>query len=158
MIIALYPGSFDPITNGHLDIARRSAAIFDKVIMGVYDRPFNKNLLFTTEERIKLAREATADIGNVEVQPYSSLTVNFARSIGARVIVRGLRMSPDFEHEFEIAVMNRKLAPDLDMVCFMASVDYQFLSSSLLKEVAQLDGTLENMVPENVARALKSKL
>ena len=158
MIIALYPGSFDPITNGHLDIARRSAAIFDKVVMGVYDRPFNKNLMFNTEERLKLAREATADIANVEVLPYSSLTVDFARSVGARVIVRGLRMSPDFEHEFEIAVMNRKLAPDLDMVCFMASVDYQFLSSSLLKEVAQLDGTLKNMVPENVARALKDKL
>ena len=158
MIIALYPGSFDPITNGHLDIARRSAAIFDKVVMGVYDRPYNKNLMFTIEERIKLAREAVADIENVDVQPYSYLTVDFARSIGARVIVRGLRMSPDFEHEFEIAVMNRKLAPDLDMVCFMASVDYQFLSSSLLKEVAQLDGTLENMVPENVARALKAKL
>ncbi len=158
MITALYPGSFDPITNGHLDIARRSAAIFDKVVMGVYNRPYNKNLMFTTDERIKLAREATADIGNVEVQPYCSLTVDFARSIGARVIVRGLRMSPDFEHEFEIAVMNRKLAPDLDMVCFMASVDYQFLSSSLLKEVAQLDGKLEDMVPENVARALKAKL
>lgn len=158
MTIALYPGSFDPITNGHLDIARRAAAIFDKVVVGVYDRPFNKNLMFTTEERLKLAREATADIGNVEVLPYTALTVNFARSIGAKVIVRGLRMSPDFEHEFEIAVMNRKLAPDLDMVCFMASVDYQFLSSSLLKEVAQLDGKLETMVPENVARALKAKL
>lgn len=157
MIIAMYPGSFDPLTRGHLDITRRAAAIFDKVVMGVYDRP-HKQLMFSAEERVAQAREATADIANVEVQAYTTLTVEFARVIGARVIVRGLRMSPDFEREFEMALMNRMLAPDLDLVCFMASVEYQFLSSSLLKEVAQLKGNLENMVPDNVAAALKKKL
>lgn len=157
MIIALYPGSFDPLTKGHLDITRRAAAIFDKVVMGVYDRP-HRQLMFSAKERVEQAREATKDLPNVEVQSYTTLTIEFARKIGARVIVRGLRMSPDFEREFEMALMNRLLAPDLDMVCFMASVEYQFLSSSLLKEVAQLQGNLEKMVPENVAIALKKKL
>ena len=157
MIIAMYPGSFDPLTRGHLDITRRAAALFDKVVMGVYDRP-HKQLMFTAEERVAQAREATSDLPNVEVRSYTTLSVEFAREIGARVIVRGLRMSPDFEREFEMAMMNRKLAPDLDLVCFMASVEYQFLSSSLLKEVALLDGNLEHMVPDNVAAALKKKL
>ncbi len=157
LIIAMYPGSFDPLTRGHLDITRRAAALFDKVVLGVYDRP-HKKLMFSAEERVQLARESTAHMPNVEVMSYSTLTIEFARQIGARVIVRGLRMSPDFEREFEMALMNRKLAPDLDLVCFMASIEYQFLSSSLLKEVALLGGNLEHMVPENVAAALKKKL
>lgn len=155
--IALYPGSFDPITNGHLDIATRAARIFDKVIIGVYDRP-NKKLLFTTEERVELGRLSCQGVPNIEVTSFSGLTVEFAKQMGARVIVRGLRMSADFENEFDMAMMNRNLAPDLELVCFMANLKYQFLSSSLLKEVANLGGNIENLVPEPVLKALKSKI
>lgn len=156
MITALYPGSFDPITNGHIDIARRSASLFDKLIIGVYDRP-EKRLLFSTSERVALAKKAVAHLKNVQVQSYSGLTVVYAKKIGAKVMVRGLRMSSDFEREFEMEMMNKKLVPDLELVCMMASLQYQFLSSSLLKEVAQLEGCLDNMVPEYVAVALRKK-
>ena len=156
MAIAIYPGSFDPVTHGHLDIIKRASSIFDKLIVGVYDRP-EKRLLFSTEERIQMTQQATAHLKNVKIQPYSGLTVDFAKKAGAQVMVRGLRMSSDFEREFEMAMMNKKLAPDLELVCFMASLQYQFLSSSLLKEVAQLGGCLEAMVPDHVAKALRSK-
>ena len=156
MITALYPGSFDPITNGHLDIATRASRIFDKLIIGVYDRP-EKRLLFSTEERLELVKKAVAHLKNVKVQLYSGLTVVFAKKMGARVMVRGLRMSSDFEREFEMEMMNKKLVPDLELVCMMASLQYQFLSSSLLKEVAQLEGCLDNMVPDHVAVALRKK-
>jgi len=157
LTIALYPGSFDPITNGHIDIIERASAIFDKLIVGVYDRP-EKHILFPTGERVKLAKQAVSHLSNVEVQSYSQLTVEFARKVGAKVLVRGLRMSPDFEREFEMAMTNKKLAPDLELVCFMASLQYQFLSSSLIKEVAQLHGRLDGMVPDHVAAALREKL
>ena len=156
MTIAIYPGSFDPVTLGHLDIIQRAASIFDKLIVGVYDRP-EKRLLFSTEERVRMAQQAVAKLKNVRVQPYSGLTVGFAKEMGAQVMVRGLRMSSDFEREFEMAMMNKKLAPDLELVCFMASLQYQFLSSSLLKEVAQLGGCLKEMVPDHVAAALKRR-
>jgi pantetheine-phosphate adenylyltransferase len=156
LITALYPGSFDPITNGHIDIAKRAAAIFDKLIIGVYDRP-EKHILFSVAERVNLAKRAIAHLKNVTVQSYSGLTVTYAQKIGAKVMVRGLRMSPDFEREFEMEMMNKKLVPDLELVCMMASLQYQFLSSSLLKEVAQLEGCLDNMVPDHVAVALKKK-
>ncbi len=157
MTIAIYPGSFDPITNGHVDIIKRAAAVFDKLIIGVYDRP-RKNLLFTPKERVELARKAVANIGkDIDVQLYSGLTVDFAKHVRAKVMVRGLRMSSDFEGEFEMAMMNKKLAPNLELVCFMTSIQYQFLSSSLLKEVAQLGGCLDDMVPDHVATALKNK-
>jgi len=156
MTIAVYPGSFDPVTHGHLDIIRRASVIFDKVIVAVYDRP-EKKLLFSTEERVKLARQATVKLSNVQIQSYSGLTVDFARKVGAQVMVRGLRMSSDFEREFEMAMMNKKLASDLELVCFMASLQYQFLSSALLKEVAQLGGCFEDLVPLHVATALKEK-
>ncbi len=156
MITALYPGSFDPITNGHIDIATRAAFVFDKLIIGVYDRP-EKRVLFSIDERVNLAKKAVAHLKNVRVQPYSGLTVAFAKKIGAKVMVRGLRMSSDFEREFEMEMMNKKLVPELELVCFMASLQYQFLSSSLLKEVAQLEGCLTNMVPEHVAVALRKK-
>ncbi len=156
MTIAIYPGSFDPITNGHLDIVKRASAIFDELVIGVYDRP-EKRLLFSTEERVEMAQQAIVDFGNVRAQAYSGLTVDFARKVGAKVMVRGLRMSSDFEREFEMAMMNKKLAPDLELVCLMASLQYQFLSSSLLKEVAQLGGCLEDMVPSHVANALRRK-
>jgi pantetheine-phosphate adenylyltransferase len=156
LTIAIYAGSFDPITHGHLDIIKRASPMFSKLIVGVYDRP-EKRLLFSTEERIQMVRQAVANLKNVDAQSYSGLTVDFAKKVGAQVMVRGLRMSSDFEREFEMAMMNKKLAPDLELVCLMASLQYQFLSSSLLKEVAQLGGCLEEMVPEHVAAALRKK-
>ncbi len=157
MTIAIYPGSFDPITNGHLDVATRAARLFEKVVIGVYDTP-DKRLVFTTEERIELATKATADLPNVEVEPYAGLTVDFAKEVKARAVVRGLRMSADFEREFDMAIMNKKLSPDIEVVCLMADYKYQFLSSSLLKEVASLEGCIEDLVPGPVAAALRLKL
>lgn len=157
MTIAVYPGTFDPITNGHLDIVKRAAWLFDRIVMGVYEKS-NKHLVFTTEERVELARLAVANIPNVEVKSFSGLTVDFVKGEEARVMIRGLRMNADFEKEFEMALMNRKLAPDLDLLCLMASQEYQFLSSSLLKEVARLNGNISDLVPEHVAEALKKKV
>jgi len=154
--IAIYPGSFDPITNGHLDIAIRAAKIFDKLIIGVYETP-NKPLLFTTEERVKLIGKAIADLPNVEVESFSGLTVDFARRVKAKAMVRGLRMSADFEREFDMAMMTKKLYPELEFVCLMSRVEYQFLSSSLLKEAASLGGNIDDLVPKDVALALKKK-
>jgi pantetheine-phosphate adenylyltransferase len=154
--IAIYPGSFDPITNGHLDIATRAAKVFDKLIIGVYETP-SKPLLFSTEERVELIRKAIADLPNVEVQSFSGLTVDFARRVKAKAMVRGLRMSADFEREFDMAMMNKKLFPDLEFVCLMSSVEYQFLSSSLMKEAASLGGAIDELVPEHVATALRKK-
>lgn len=158
MTVAVYPGSFDPITNGHLDIATRAAALFDKVIVAVYDAP-PKSLRFTTEERAEMVRKAVAHLPNVTVETYSGLTVDFARKIKAKVLVRGLRMSSDFEREFEMALMNKKLAPELESVFLMANLAYQFLSSSLLKEVADLgySDTIGKLVPAHVAARLKRK-
>ncbi|MBI4286782.1 MAG: pantetheine-phosphate adenylyltransferase [Chloroflexi bacterium] len=158
MPIAIYPGSFDPITNGHLDIAQRAARLFDRLVIGVYDIPA-KRLLFTTEERVALSKQAVKErqLGNVEVRAFTGLTVDFAKRIGATVEVRGLRMSADFEREFEMALMNKNLAPDLELVCLMASLNYQFLSSSLLKEVASLGGNIDDLVPKHIAKALVQK-
>ena len=156
MTVAIYPGSFDPITHGHIDIIKRASSIFEELIVGVYDRP-EKRLLFSTQERLQMIQQSIVHIKNAKAQAYSGLTVDFAKKVGAHVLVRGLRMSSDFEGEFEMAMMNKKLAPELEMVCFMASLQYQFLSSSLLKEVAQLGGCLEGLVPDHVAKALKRK-
>lgn len=157
MTTALYPGSFDPITNGHLDIIKRASSIFDKVVIGVYDIPL-KSLLFTIDERVDLIKNAVKDFKNVEVRAYSGMTVEFARQVNAKVLVRGLRASSDFEREFEMALMNKKLAPDVELMCFMANLRYQFLSSSLLKEIIKLGGNLDDMVPPHVCAALKKKL
>lgn len=157
MTTAIYPGSFDPITNGHLDIVKRASSIFDKVVVGIYDIP-QKTLLFTMEERVDLARKAVENLKNVEVIAYSGITVGFAQKIKAHVLVRGLRANSDFEREFEMALMNKKLAPDIELVCFMANLKYQFLSSSLLKEIIKLGGNLDDMVPPHVCEALKKKL
>jgi len=156
MVIALYPGSFDPVTVGHLDIAARAAKLFDEVVVGVYDTP-SKSLLFNTDERLALFEQAIDHLPNVRVVKYSGLTVRFARDIGAGVVVRGLRSGYDFEYEFEMAFMNSKLEPEVDLVCFMTSQDYVFVSASLLKEVARLGGNIREMVPPNVAEALYSK-
>lgn len=157
MTIAVYPGSFDPITNGHLDIVTRAARFFEKIIIGVFERS-NKHLIFSIEERVDLARRAVANLPNVEVKSFSRLTVDFAKQEKAQVMIRGLRMNADFEKEFEMAMMNRKLSPELDLLCFMASQEYQFLSSSLLKEVARLNGNINDLVPGHVAEALRRKV
>ena len=157
MTIALYPGSFDPVTNGHVDIARRAANVFERLIVGVYDAP-PKRLLFETEERIDLFQQAVADVANIEIIPYTGLTVHLAKKLDAKVMVRGLRANSDFEHEFEMAMMNRNMDPDIEVVCMMTRTDYQFLSSSLLKEVCSLGGKIDNLVPPHVEEALKRKL
>jgi pantetheine-phosphate adenylyltransferase len=153
---AIYPGSFDPVTNGHLDIANRAAALFDELIIGVYDRPL-KYLMFSTEERVDLIKKAVTHLPNVRVTSYSGLTVDFAREMNAKVMVRGLRMSSDFEREFEMALMNKKLNRDVELVCLMTSLEFQFLSSSLLKEACELGGDINGLVPKHVAVALKTK-
>ena len=157
MTVALYPGSFDPVTNGHVDIACRAAQVFEKVLVAVYDAP-PKKLLFETDERVALFKVAMGDTPNVEILPYKGLTVQFAKDHGAAVVVRGLRASSDFEYEFEMAMMNRNIEPKVDVVCMMTRLDYQFLSSSLLKEVCSLGGNIDNLVPKHVADALKAKL
>ena len=156
MTIALYPGTFDPITNGHLDIAVRAARLFEKVVIGVYDTP-SKDLMFNTEERVKLAELSTSGHPNIEVKPFNGLTVEFATKVGAKAIVRGLRIGADFEYEREMALMNNKLSPEIELVCLMASLKYQYLSSSRLKEVARLNGDIYDLVPESVAKALRNK-
>ncbi len=157
MTVAIYPGAFDPITNGHLDIAARAARLFQKVIIGVFDTPA-KNLLFTTEERVNMVRQSIVGLPNVDVEPFASLTVDFARKVGAETIVRGLRIGADFEREFEMALMNKNLSPDCELVCLITNPKYQFLSSSLLKEVASLGGRINDLVPKPVAVALKKKI
>jgi pantetheine-phosphate adenylyltransferase len=157
LTIAIYPGSFDPITNGHLDVAIRAAKLFERLIIGVYDSP-DKHLLFTTEERVELVRLAIVNLPNVEVKSFTGLTVDFARQVKAQAMVRGLRMGADFEREFDLAMMNKKLCPELELVCLMASQEYQFLSSSLLKEVASLGGNIDDLVPKHVATAIRRKV
>ncbi len=156
MTIAIYPATFDPITNGHIDIATRAAAIFDELIAAVYARPL-KRLLFSVEERLAMTRQALKHLPNVGVESYDCLTVDFARQKRAQVVVRGLRVLSDFEWEFQLALTNRKLAPDIDTVCLMASQEYSFLSSSVVKEVAMAGGCVDNMVSSHVAFALKQK-
>ena len=157
MTIAIYPGSFDPITNGHLDIATRAAKLFEKLTIGVYDTP-DKHLLFTTEERVELVRQAIVNLPNVKVKSFTGLSVDFARKVKAQTMVRGLRMGADFEREFDLAMMNKKLYPELELVCLMANQEYQFLSSSLLKEAAKLGGKINDFVPKHVATALRRKV
>lgn len=156
MVTALYPGSFDPVTMGHLNVAERAARLFDNLIVAVYDTP-SKSLLFNTEERVGLMREAVAHMPNVTVQPFNGLVVNTARSSGAAAIIRGLRSGPDFEYESQMFFMNRRLEPQVDMVSLMSDQEHMFISSSLLKEVAQLGGDISGMVPDHVARALAEK-
>ena len=157
MAKAMYPGSFDPATLGHVDIATRAAAIFDHVVVAIYATP-SKNLMFSTQERVELFRKSIEHMPNVEVMGFSGLVVECARRIGANVIVRGLRSGSDFEYEFDMAYMNKKLAPDLEVVCLMASLPYQYVSSSLLKEVVGLGGDITGLVPTDVMEAVKTKL
>jgi pantetheine-phosphate adenylyltransferase len=157
--IAVCPGSYDPVTNGHLDIITRASAMYDKVIVAVVNLPWRKgSTLFTAEERVAFITHACADLENVEVEPFSVLTVEFARSRGARAIVRGLRATSDFEYELELNQLNRVQAPDIESVYLMASAKYSFIRSSGVKELATFGGRIEGLVPEEVAEALKERV
>ena len=157
--VAVYPGSFDPVHRGHLDIAKRAAGLVDELIVAVYATP-NKSLLFSTEERVRLWRKTIAEEGlrNVRVEPFEGLVIDFARSVGAQAIVRGLRAVTDFELEFQQALMNRKLAPEIETLMIITDLRYLFVSATLLKEVARLGGDLDGIVTTTVAQALKKQL
>lgn len=152
-IIALYPGTFDPIHNGHLDLIQRASRLFDRVIVAVYAMP-DKRLLFSTDERVRLIRESVRALDNVEVSSYSTLTVDYAVARGARAVIRGLRATSDFDFEFQVALMNRHLNPDIEALFLMTSIEHAHLSSTLVKEVARLGGAIHGLVPEPVAAAL----
>ena len=154
---AIYPGSFDPLTNGHLDVLQRAAGIFDRLIIAVA-RDNAKQSLFSVDERVGLIRSATAEIGNIEVMPFEGLLVNFAREHHACALVRGLRAVSDFEFEFQLALMNRKLEPNLETLFLMPREEYTYISSRLVKEICRLGGHIEQFVPPNVAAALRAKL
>jgi pantetheine-phosphate adenylyltransferase len=156
--IAVYPGSFDPLTNGHLDIARRAARLFDTLIVAVYAFPA-KNLLFSVDERIQLWREviASEELTNVHVDQFKELLVEYVRSVGGQIIIKGLRSPNDFDAEFQQGLMNRKLAPEIETVCLLTELRHLFVSSSLLKEVAKLNGNVTDMLPATVIRALQRK-
>jgi pantetheine-phosphate adenylyltransferase len=156
MVVAVYPGTFDPLTYGHMDIIERAAALVGKLIVGIYENP-TKQPLFSLQQRVSLVEQAVTGLSNVHVKAFKGLTVDFIRQVGGKVMIRGLRANSDFEREFEMALMNRKLAPDIELLCLMTSSQYQFLSSSLIKEVAKLGGCLEGMVPDHVAIALKEE-
>lgn len=156
MIRALYPGTFDPIHNGHVDIAARAAALFDELIIGVYDTS-PKSLLFDTAQRVWLAGQALAHLPNVRVATYRGLTVEFAREVGAQVLVRGLRAISDFEFEFQMALTNKKLAPEIEFISLMTSLEYAYLSSSILKEIARLGGDIAGLAPSPVQTALHAR-
>ncbi|MEJ2734037.1 MAG: pantetheine-phosphate adenylyltransferase [Anaerolineae bacterium] len=153
---AIYPGTFDPVHNGHIDIAMRAAGLFEHLTVAVYARPL-KSLLFTDAERTAMIEEALAHVPNVSVATYTQLTVDFAHQVGAHAIVRGLRVISDFELEFQMALTNKKLAPDLEFVCLMTSEEYAFISASTVKEIVMLGGCVEGMVSPHVAEALQSK-
>jgi pantetheine-phosphate adenylyltransferase len=157
LTIALYPGSFDPIHNGHIDIAKRAAQLFGTLIWAAFDRPL-KNLMFNTEERLAFMREAAKDIPNIEVVSYGGLTVEYARKRGVQVMVRGLRVTYDFEVEYQTALTNRQQAEEIDTVCLMTSLKYAFVSSSILKEVAFNGGVINQMVPPYVEKALRTRI
>ena len=157
--IAVCPGSYDPITNGHLDVIERASAMFDQVIVAVVNLPIRKGgTLFTVEERVGFVERATASLGNVAVEPFSTLIVEFARSRGAKAIVKGLRAISDFEYELEMNQLNRMQAPDIESVYLMASAKYSFIRSSGVKELATFGGQIDYLLPEEVAVALKERL
>ena len=154
--IAVYPGSFDPITNGHLDLIQRALKIFDRIIVAVATNAFKKSL-FTIEERVEMVRESLAVYPAVSIDTFDGLLVNYAKGQNARAILRGLRAVTDFEYEFQLAMMNRRLEPTIETVFLMTGLRWVFLSSSILKEAAVHGGDIEGMVPENVFHRLKEK-
>ena len=162
MTLAIYPGSFDPITNGHLDVALRAARLFDQLILSVYTGSEKPNQLFSIAERIGLAEAAIAASPNpaaqkIHIATFSGLAVNFAREMGAQTIVRGLRAVSDFEYEFKYAHMNEHLDPSIEVVCFMTSARLSFISSSFIREVAALGGDVDGLVPANVEAAITAR-
>ncbi|MBA2421066.1 MAG: pantetheine-phosphate adenylyltransferase [Thermoleophilaceae bacterium] len=156
---ALCPGSYDPVTFGHLDIIGRAASVFDQVIVGVVDQPVRKQkTVFTADERVAFIEPEVAELGNVQVKTFGTLLVDFAREHGARAIVKGLRAISDFEYEFEMNQLNRKLAPDIESIYLMATPQFSFLSSSGIKELAMFGGDTSGLAPDAVAEALQERL
>ena len=158
-VIAVCPGSYDPITNGHLDVIRRAANLYDEVVVAVVNRSVRKSsALFGIEDRVGFIERALTDLDTVRVEPFSTLVVDFARSLGARAIVKGLRAISDFEYELEMNQLNRRQDPEIESVYLMASPQYSFLSSSGVKELATFGGRIDDLVPEPVARRLQEEL
>jgi pantetheine-phosphate adenylyltransferase len=155
MITAICPGAYDPVTNGHIDVIKRAAQIFDRIVVGVVGNPQHKSPLFPIEERVELLKQALAPLPNVEVDVFKELVVEFARRWEAKVIVKGLRVISDFEWEFQMNQLNRTLAPEIETVYVMASPQVSFVSSSGVKEIASFGGNVQELVPEAVARRLR---
>ena len=155
--VAIYPGTFDPVTNGHIDLIKRAQELFSEVIIAVAANP-QKGPLFNVQERVAMLKQATADLKGVEVVAFNGLVVDYARKRKAKVLIRGLRMLSDFEYEFQMALTNRKLSPDVETIFLMPHESYSYLSSKLLKETAALGADLSNFVPDFVEKALKEKL
>ena len=155
MITAIYPGTYDPVTLGHVDVITRAASIFDRVVVGVVRQPQHKSPMFSLDERVEFLRQALTGLGNVEVDVFSELVVDFARRWDAKVIVKGLRVISDFEWEFQMNQLNRTLAPEIETVYVMASPSVSFVSSSGVKEIAAFGGNVEELVPEAVARRFR---
>ena len=154
MVVAVYPGRFDPVTHGHLDIVQRAAAMFARLVVAVYDLP---EALFPVEERVAMFQEAVKHLPNVSVKPFSGLTVDFARREGATALVRGIRAVTDFETEFDMALMNKKIAPQVESVYLMASLEHLFVSGRRIREVASLGYDVSDMVPPHVGEALRRR-
>ncbi len=154
--IAIYPGTFDPITNGHVDLIERGLRIFDEIIVAVAKNP-KKAPLFTVEKRVKMASEAVKGLGNVKVEPFDGLLMDYAKKKGAGAVIRGLRAVSDFEYELQMALMNRRLVSEVETVFMMPSEEYSYLTSSIVKEVASLKGTVKGLVPEAVEKELRKK-
>ncbi len=157
MKIAVYPGSFDPVTNGHLDIIKRSANVFDKVIVGVLDN-MAKKPMFTPEERVCMIKKVVADIENVEVYAFSGLLVDFMKQFDSAVIIKGLRTISDFEYEFQMALLNKSLNPDVETFFMMTDSKYSYISSSMVKEVARLGGGIDEFVPCDIIKEIDKKI
>jgi pantetheine-phosphate adenylyltransferase len=155
VITAIYPGTYDPVTNGHIDVITRAAAIFDRLVVGVVGAPRHKQPMFSLDERVAFLRDATSQLENVEVDVFSELVVDFARKWEAKAIVKGLRVISDFEWEFQMNQLNRTLAPEIETVYVMASASVSFVSSSGVKEIAAFGGNVDELVPEAVARRFR---
>lgn len=156
MVRAVFPGTFDPIHNGHIDIAQRAVRLFDELIIAVYDKP-EKSLLFSPEERLELVNQALANDERIKATQFSGLIVNYCREVNAQVIVRGLRVFSDFEHEFRMALANHRLAPEIDVIALITSEEHSFLTGSTVKEIASLGGDVSSFVPDHVAEMLAAR-
>lgn len=155
--IAIYPATFDPVTNGHLDIIKRAARLFDRLMVAVFDSPALKNVVFTLPQRAAMLEQAIAEaeLANVEVRGYGVLTVEFARVVGAQVMIRGIRSNTDYDWEFQLARVNHQLAPNIETVCLIASAEHSYVSSTIAKDVARMGGDVSSLVPAHVEAALQ---